>query len=124
MFSWVHLGLVVAGGAVGTAVRAALTLLLGDALGPWLVPLVNVVGAFGLGLVIGMLSRRAVSARTRAIQLFAGTGVLGGFTTYSALAVEGADPVLFWLALLGAAAGTVAAWAGLVLARRRPRSIP
>ena len=123
MFSWAHLGLVVVGVMLGTAVRAGLSLACGDALGPLLVPLINVVGAFALGALVGLLSRRDATARTRAVQHFVGTGILGGFTTYSALAVEAADPVLLWLGIAGATVGTAAAWAGLVLARRRPRSI-
>nr|WP_315267800.1 CrcB family protein [Microbacterium lemovicicum] len=83
------LGWVVLGGALGTAVRAALVF-------PWqtgtddatlAVPLVtlvvNLVGAFALGLVVGVLGPRHPSARA-----FLGTGVLGGFTTYSAFAVQ------------------------------------
>lgn len=118
MFSWAHLALVVTGGILGTAARAGLTLMLGGGLGPWLVPLVNVAGALALGLLIGLLGRRVSTPRTRAVQQFAGTGVLGGFTTYSALAVESADPLLLAVGLLAAVAGTAAAWAGLVLARR------
>jgi fluoride exporter len=119
VFSWSHLGLVVAGGMLGTAARAGLSLGLGDALGVWLVPLVNLVGAFALGVLMGALLRRPASPRTRAVQQFAGTGVLGGFTTYSALAVESADPALIVLGIGAALAGTAAAWAGLMLARGR-----
>lgn len=118
VFSWAHLGLVALGGALGTAARAALTLVLDESLGPFLVPLVNLVGAFLLGLVTGALLRRADSARARALRMFAGTGVLGGFTTYSALAVESAGgPLLLALGLAGAAVGTIAAWGGMVTAR-------
>jgi fluoride exporter len=122
VFSWAHLGLVAVGGMLGTAVRAALTLALGDPLGPWLVPLINVVGAFALGVVLGLLSRATPDPRRRAVQHFVGTGVLGGFTTYSALAVESAEPALLWLGVAGAAAGTAAAWGGLVLSRRPRRA--
>ncbi|MFJ6651615.1 fluoride efflux transporter FluC [Microbacterium sp. NPDC091313] len=120
MFSWRHLGLVVLGGALGTAARAGLQLGLGGALGPWLVPLVNVVGAFVLGVFTGVLLRRADTPRARAARQFAGVGVMGGFTTYSALAVEAASsPLLLALGLAGAAVGTAAALAGLLLARGR-----
>lgn len=123
MFSWRHLGLVVLGGALGTAARAGLQLALGPALGPLFVPLVNLVGAFALGLVTAALMRRADSARVRATRLFAGTGVLGGFTTYSALAVESAqDPAMLALGLAAAAVGTAAAWAGVLVAGRGGRS--
>ena len=60
---------------------------------------VNVVGSFALGIVIGRLGDRHPLARA-----FIGTGVLGGFTTYSAFAVQTA-------VLLG-----VVPWAGVVLA--------
>jgi CrcB protein len=119
VFSWVHLALVVAGGALGTAARAGITLTLGDGLGPALVPLVNVGGAFLLGVAVGLLSRGVPSPRRRAAQQFAGAGVLGGFTTYSALAVESADPAQLAWGVATVVVGTAAAWGGLVLARRR-----
>ena len=43
----------------------------------------NVVGSFALGIVIGRLGDRHPLTRA-----FVGTGVLGGFTTYSAFAVQ------------------------------------
>jgi fluoride exporter len=121
VFSWAHLGLVVAGGMLGTAARATLTVLFAPGLGLWLVPTINVVGAFALGLLVGVLSRSGDSPRRRAVQHFVGTGVLGGFTTYSALAVESTDPVWLGLGLAGAIVGTAAAWAALVIGRGRPR---
>jgi CrcB protein len=119
VFSWAHLGLVALGGALGTAARAGLTLTLGEALGPALVPIVNVVGAFALGAVIGLLSRGPSSSRARAVQHFLGTGMLGGFTTYSALAVDSTDPAQLAWGVATVVVGTGAAWAGLLLARRR-----
>lgn len=117
MFSWSHLGFVVAGGALGTAARAGLTVAFGETLGPAFVPLVNVVGAFALGVVMGLLARRPADARSRAWQMFLGTGVLGGFTTYSALAVEASDPALLVWGLGTVVVGTAAAWGGLALGR-------
>lgn len=119
MFSWAHLGLVVLGGALGTAARAGLALTLGDWLGPAFVPVVNVVGAFALGVVVGVISRAASSPARRAAQQFFGTGLLGGFTTYSALAVESADPAQLAWGIGTVVVGTIAAWAGLALSRRR-----
>ena len=116
MFSWLHLGLVALGGAAGTAMRAALTLAFGDALGPALVPIVNVAGALALGIVMGYLSQRA-GDRARAAQMFLGTGVLGGFTTYSALAVEAADFALLAWGAGTVVVGTASAWGGLRLGR-------
>ena len=85
----VELLLVAAGGAVGTALRV----LLGAAVPevdavPVGILLINLVGAFALGLLVEVLARRGPDAgRRRGVRLLLGTGVLGGFTTYSALAV-------------------------------------
>lgn len=71
--------LVAAGGTVGTAARLGLGLALPDAGGvPVAVLVANVVGA----LLIGVLAAR-IPASTD-LRLLLGTGVLGGFTTYSA----------------------------------------
>lgn len=52
---------------------------------------VNLAGAFALGLLLDALARRGPDeGRRRALRLFLGTGFLGGFTTYSALAVDSA----------------------------------
>ncbi|WP_125130193.1 CrcB family protein [Microbacterium sp. 10M-3C3] len=120
MFSWAHLGLVILGGALGTAARAGLQLAVGDALGGWFVPVVNIVGAFALGVVTGLLARRMHAPRGRVIRHFVGTGVLGGFTTYSALAVEAAhSPVLLAVGIAGAALGTAAGAIGLAVTAPR-----
>ncbi|MGN6742767.1 MAG: fluoride efflux transporter FluC [Amnibacterium sp.] len=81
---------VFAGGAVGTALRAGI-----GALVPPVdsVPLatigINVLGAFALGLLLAVLGRRGPDlGGRRALRLTVGTGVLGGFTTFSALAVD------------------------------------
>ena len=100
------LGLVVAGGVLGVALRELLLLPFGTgqaAADSLVLPAatmgVNVVGSFALGIVIGRLGDRHPLTRA-----FVGTGVLGGFTTYSAFAVQTA-------VLLG-----VAPWAAIMLA--------
>lgn len=51
--------------------------------------LVNVVGAFLLGFLLGAIARRGTeSRRGRTLRLLIGTGFMGGFTTFSSLAVE------------------------------------
>lgn len=82
---------VAAGGAAGTALR--------DALGtsfpvqPGAFPVttfaINVSGAFLLGLLLESLARQGpdVGAR-RLARLAGGTGLLGGFTTYSTFVLE------------------------------------
>ncbi|MFY9713958.1 MAG: CrcB family protein [Microbacterium sp.] len=71
--------LVAAGGTVGTAARLGLGLAIPDAGGfPVGVFVANLLGA----LLIGILTARLPKATE--MRLFLGTGLLGGFTTYSA----------------------------------------
>ena len=124
---WRYLGLVALGGAIGTAVRAALATAFPAVHGiSWAILVINVVGAFCLGLLLDALAHRGpdVGGR-RAVRLFIGTGVLGGFTTYSTLADDTAQLLTAgrWGAgtgygLLTVVAGLVAAAAGLWLAAR------
>jgi len=79
------------GGAVGTAVRYEIERRLPTADGAWPIAtlLVNLIGAFALGLLLVSLRRQGRDAGgLRFIRLLAGTGFLGGLTTYSALALE------------------------------------
>lgn len=122
-FSPVALALVIAGGAGGATARAAMVLPLSVGTHPLTVPAVtagiNLLGSLLLGVVVGSLADRHRHART-----FLGTGVLGGFTTYSAFAVQTvttstASPlvglVMIAVSMFG---GVVAAAAGLILGRR------
>lgn len=53
---------------------------------PWGTLFVNLTGCFAMGLLAGMLQQRlVVSQETRALVLI---GVLGGYTTFSAFALE------------------------------------
>lgn len=123
------LALVFAGGALGTLVRALLEQAAPAAPTgvPWTTLAINVSGAFALGLLLTVLSRLGPDAGwRRATRLAAGTGVLGGYTTYSTLAVETAQrltvvPVAGLAYALGSVVvGTGAAAAGLWCARRLP----
>ncbi len=121
------LGLVVLGGSLGTAARAALVLPLGTVAAPLALPVttlvINVVGSFLLGLVVGVLG--SGSPRLRA---FLGTGLLGGFTTYSTFAVQvvgladGAATEGLVIAVASLFFGVLAALAGLMLGRRSGRA--
>ncbi|MFJ4998317.1 fluoride efflux transporter FluC [Microbacterium sp. NPDC088619] len=72
--------LVFAGGAIGTAARLWFGLAIADAGGfPVATLLVNVLGS----LLIGILAARLLQASD--LRVFLGVGVLGGFTTYSAV---------------------------------------
>lgn len=81
------LALVVVGGAVGVAARSLIVVPLAGASHPLVVPgvtlAINLVGSLLLGVIVGWLGDRHPRAR-----LFLGTGVMGGFTTYSAFAVQ------------------------------------
>ena len=85
---------------------------------------INVLGAFLLGVLLELLARHSVDdARSRRIRLGIGTGGLGGFTTYSALATETvtlatAHPGLATAYALGTVVfGGAASIAGISLAR-------
>lgn len=122
--SGLTLALVIAGGAAGVALRAVLTVPLLGWTHPLVVPavtlVINVAGSFLLGVVAATLTDR--HERWRALL---GTGVLGGFTTYSAFAVQtvqvssGSPVVALLLAVVALFGGLIAARAGLSLGRRR-----
>jgi len=78
------------GGCVGAACRflvsGAVHRLMPVAVVPWGTLLVNVVGCAAIGAVAAWSESRAVL--TDSTRLFVFTGVLGGFTTFSAFALE------------------------------------
>jgi fluoride exporter len=78
------------GGAFGTLARYLIGLVVPETLQlPWPTLTVNIVGAFLLGVLLEGLSRPGRDERRSSIlRLLLGTGFLGGFTTYSSLAVE------------------------------------
>ena len=119
---WSHLALVFAGGTIGTGLRQLLVLLVPPVDGvPVVIVGINVVGAFLLGLLLAALTRRGPDegARLR-VRLLLGTGVLGGFTTYSALATDttvlltggAVGPALLY-ALGTVLIGGLASWLGI-----------
>ena len=125
------LGIVFAGGVTGTAARY----LAEEAIRPWgawpaATFLVNVVGAFALGVLLEALARRGPDLGVRRrLRLLLGTGFLGAFTTYSALAVEtvllardGRPGLGLAYAAASVALGLVAAAAGIRTAGLRRRA--
>lgn len=111
-----------AGGAIGAGLRALLLLPVagGGRTEVIAVTLVeNVVGSLVLGIVVAVLGDRRPRVRA-----FAGTGVLGGFTTYSTFAVQTAQltadaaAAAVLLALASLLLGLLAALGGLVIGRR------
>lgn len=85
--------LVGVGGAVGTFARWMLAALLGSTEGLSAgIVLANVVGAGALGYLFSRLTSGTLAPRrVERLNLFLGVGILGGFTTYSTLAVHGAQ---------------------------------
>lgn len=76
------------GGALGSAGRSLLEQLLGTSTEvgwPWGTLTANIVGAFAIGVIA---SSGWVEGRARWLRPFLITGVLGGFTTFSAFALE------------------------------------
>lgn len=122
----VGIALVAAGGAVGTGARY----LIQSALPPWAgVPVatvaINVLGAFLLGALLERLAAPGGAAvRARRLRLLAGTGGLGGFTTYSALATDTVSLLAthpgraLGYALATVLAGAAASVLGIWLSRR------
>ena len=119
------------GGAVGTGLRAAVTRAGSAHLAtPYVTLVINLVGAFLLGVLLESLARRGPDrGRRQRLRLLLGTGVLGGFTTYSSLAVDVAT--LGGRGQLGAAAlvalgtlmlGAVATTLGILAGSRRASS--
>lgn len=112
MFAYVAAAL---GGALGALGRWGVAEALPrDADGwPWATLLVNLSGCLVLGLLVGWVFSR--SPRSSWLRPFLGTGVLGGFTTFSAFAVETVQltdagrPALAGGYVLASVAGGVAA---------------
>jgi CrcB protein len=127
---WRHILLVFIGGALGTAVRALISAAVPPVAGLPLATFgINVVGAFLLGMLLQSLASRGPDdGLRRDARLFAGTGILGGFTTYSAFAVD-ADGLIVAQNLGGSilyavatiVIGALASFAGIALAARLER---
>jgi CrcB protein len=103
--------LVALGGAAGSALRYLTALIVARWLGgdvPWGTVFVNLAGSFLIGLVHELGGDAAALApETR---LFLATGLLGGFTTYSAFSYETArllQAQAWWAAALYTAAMAV-----------------
>jgi CrcB protein len=90
------------GGALGALARWGLAEVLPSPGGwPWATLLVNLTGCLLLGLLIAVVAVRLPEARWP--RPFLAVGVLGGFTTFSAFAVEVVEQVDAGAALLAAA---------------------
>lgn len=124
--SWDVLAVVAAGGALGAAARYGAGLAWPHHPGgfPWATLVVNVVGCVAIGVLAGLAPRH------RLARPFLGTGVLGGFTTFSTYAVDARTlvdagrPVAAATYVAGTLVAALAAvWLGMLVVRllRRPR---
>ncbi len=112
--------LVFLGAGIGGALRHGVNLgcaRYGGVAFPWGTLTVNVAGSFIMGALAAWLTLRAGEGWSQPLRLFLATGILGGFTTFSAFSL---DAVLIWergeagLAAAYAAASVVLSIAGLV----------
>ena len=80
--------LVGAGGAIGSMLRYGVALIPATKFFPYHTFIVNVVGSFVIGALLGLLLKNNITNET---WKFLATGVCGGFTTFSALSLEGVE---------------------------------
>ena len=103
------------GGLIGTTLRVALDLAVPHDLTQFALStlVVNVTGAFALGLLVAALWPRVPGW----VRVGLGPGILGSFTTFSALAVSDVVGAVLSI-VLSIGFGMLAAWAGLALGAR------
>lgn len=89
--NWAQTAAVFIGGCAGGLARAALIHAFPDPAWPFTTFAINALGSFLLGFLLTWLARTGPDAGwRRLIRLGVGTGVIGGFTTYSSFAVASA----------------------------------
>jgi fluoride exporter len=117
--------LAMGGGALGAGARYLVNVACARCLSPafpWATLIVNVVGSLLMGLVVELVARRC--AGSVELRTFFATGILGGFTTFSAFSLDAVslmsrgDSALALLYLLGSVALSILGlYLGLGLAR-------
>ena len=115
------------GGIAGVLAREWLMVLVPPVSGlPTAVSVANMLGAFLMGVLVEVLAGHGgESSRAQSIRLFIGTGVLGGFTTYSAIAqtvvllrADGEVWVGVGYAFASVVLGVIFSWCGMLLGGR------
>jgi fluoride exporter len=84
-----HLMLVAIGGAIGASLRHLVNMAALRLVGPnfpWGTMVINIAGCFAMGVFIELLVRRFNASNE--LRLFVATGILGGFTTFSAFSLD------------------------------------
>jgi CrcB protein len=116
------------GGGLGAMARYKLGGLVLHHTTDWRFPLgtfvVNVLGCFAIGVLAGLAERQGLLAAD--VRLFLLTGLLGGFTTFSAFGLEtvfllrrGETPVALLYVGLSVLCGLAVLWLGMQLAPHR-----
>lgn len=89
-----HLIVAACGGAIGSALRFSVGAVMLRIMGPgwpWGTYTVNLAGSLIMGLAMGWFAFKG--AGSSSAQIFLATGILGGFTTFSAFSLETARMV-------------------------------
>jgi len=120
-----NLLLVATGGAIGASLRHLVNMAAMRAFGtafPWGTLGINIVGCLAMGLFVGILARGTDASN--GLRLFVATGILGGFTTFSAFSLDfavlwerGASGAALAYAIASLILTIAAVFAGLALAR-------
>ncbi len=98
--------LVFVGGGIGASLRHFVNVTCARFIGigfPWGTFIINITGSIVMGLIAGYLAFRGEA--TQAWRLFLMTGILGGYTTFSAFSLDSA--LLYERGALGLAAAYV-----------------
>lgn len=84
---WV-LAVIACGGVIGAELRFGVGILIPSApqAFPWATALVNVIGGFGIGVLMARLGRAAHPHPL--VRPFVGVGIFGGFTTFSTYSTD------------------------------------
>jgi CrcB protein len=88
--------LVFFGGGIGAVARHGVNIAAARLIGfgfPYGTVIVNVVGSFVMGLLVAWLAFKGGASWSQHARLFLTTGILGGFTTFSAFSL---DAVMLW----------------------------
>ena len=116
--------LVFSGGGIGATLRYLFTLVLPDATFPQSTLFINLFGALILGFLTAILADSR-TPRARTLRLGLGTGMMGGFTTYSTFALQNVELIgqgYYMLSvayiLVSLAFGALFCWLGFTLAAR------